>query len=165
MPGESALIYRSKIDLLYPLLALAMFLQGFLMLWVYDPFMPPLHNYAGGLFVGLGILATFSMLTTTYKITGSELIVYFSMIPRRIPLKGIERVADKRGFAVRLGYSRDAVEIKYRTGRTIGSVVISPKDKDTFMWDLTKAMSDLEMPNGGVDAGTGNRHRPRRHRT
>lgn len=122
------------------------------MLWVYDPLPPPFYNYAGWLCVGLGILATLSMLTTTYRITDRELLVRFLMLQRRIPLKGIERVAEKRGIGLtaRYGYSRDALEVKYKTDRMVGSLVISPQDKDTFMWELTKAMSGADVPNGSL---------------
>ena len=154
MAGESALTYRSKIDGWHVLFTLALFLQGFVMLRVYDPLPPPVYSYGGWLLVAIGVLAVSCMLTTTYKITETELLVRFLMIPMRIPLKGIERVAEKRGSAVRFGCSRDALEVKYRTDSTIGSVVISPKQKDAFLQELTKAMARAAAPCGSFVAGS-----------
>jgi len=146
MAVESALKYRSKIDLLRPLLALACFLQGFVLLCVYDSSPPLLRTYGGWLLVGIGILSVFSMLTTTYKITDRELIVRVFMLPMRIPLKGIERVAQRESLAIGRGSSADAVEVKYRTNRTTGSVVISPRDKEAFIRELTLAVQRLLAP-------------------
>jgi hypothetical protein len=146
MADESTLTYRSAIDLLHPLLALALLLQGGLMLWVYDPLPPPLHNYAGWLFIGFGVLAVLAILTTSYRITDSNLVVRSFLFRLRIPLKGIEKIADRRCFPVRFGCSRDAVEVKYRSNGMTGSVMISPKDKDTFLWDLTEAIAGAAVP-------------------
>jgi hypothetical protein len=55
---------------------------------------------------------------------------------------------------VRFGYSRDAIEVKYRTNGMIGSVVISPKDKDTFLWDLTKALAGANVPSENPVTGS-----------
>ena len=107
---------------------------------------PPLHNYAGWIFIAFSVLTVLCILTTSYKITDSSLVVRSFMFCVRVPLNGIEKVADRRGFFVQFGHSRDAIEVKYRANRMIGSVVISPRDKDAFLWDLTEALAGADVP-------------------
>ena len=89
--SPSTRAYRSKIDGWHILLVAALFLQGCLMLWVYDPLPLPFFVHAGWLVVGLGVLATLSVLTVRYEITDTELTVRFLMLRLRIPLAAIEK--------------------------------------------------------------------------
>lgn len=62
----------------------------------------------------------------------------------KIKYNNITRVKD--GHSILVGYriltSRDSIEIFYKTG-LIGSVKISPKDKDLFIQELTKRCPHL----------------------
>jgi len=70
------------------------------------------------------------------------------MFSSRIPYNQITRITGKPNIWVgyRLLFSRDAIEIHYRTGWT-GSVIISPENQKLFIEELLRKNDGIRTEN------------------
>jgi hypothetical protein len=80
-----------------------------------------------------------------YEITSSDLIVRYWPFRSTVPLDSIWEVRPTRNPMSAPAPSLDRLEIKYRKkNRYRGLVLISPKDKESFVRDLAKAAPRLQ---------------------
>ncbi|MDZ4258972.1 MAG: PH domain-containing protein [Gemmatimonadales bacterium] len=86
-----------------------------------------------GLILGLGV---WLVLTTAYTIEREELIVRCGPLTERVPLRSITAVSASRSLLSSPALSVDRLAIAYGKG---ARVLISPRDKQGFLTDLSNA--------------------------
>lgn len=82
-----------------------------------------------------------SLAAISYELKEDFLLVKAGMIRSKIKYKDITNITFQPNIWVgyRLIFSRDAIEIHYKTG-LLGSIVISPENKMQFVEELNKRM-------------------------
>lgn len=84
-------------------------------------------------------------LFTSYEIAESELVLRVGLHPQRVPLRDIFAVEASRGQLGMPAWSNDALKIRYHRNRVVGDyVVISPRDKDTFLAELERRVPGVQ---------------------
>jgi len=157
---DSAMIYPSKKDLwivalILPIILLLLGIGIFLLSLVVVQAAPLFALIPALALMIFGWLFLWPMLSVTYEITPTDLIVHFGPLCFRLPLDAIADVIPKTDYAAEaawhLGWSLDRVVIKYRkkSGKVawIG-VSISPADKERFLDELAEALERIKLPGG-----------------
>jgi Bacterial PH domain len=85
-----------------------------------------------------------------YEITPSELVVRSGFLHWEIPLSSIQRVQPSHNMLSSPALSLNRLRIEYiRNGKT-RFMLISPKDKPGFLWDLAQNAVGLEQRDDGI---------------
>jgi membrane protein YdbS with pleckstrin-like domain len=80
-----------------------------------------------------------------YEITASTLLVRSGWIRRQIPLSSIQRVFPTNNPLSAPALSLDRLQVEYTQGSLPRFVLISPRDKPSFLRDLADHAGDLEV--------------------
>lgn len=112
-------------------------------------FFAPLTDWGGVviavlLFVASSTLIIWSWRDIEYVCTEDHLLVRGGPFRSRIPYSEITRIFETGNIfsGYRILSSRDALEIQYKTG-WLGSVTISPENKETFIEEMHKRCPQL----------------------
>jgi hypothetical protein len=115
-------------------------------LWL-DPEVGPVEI---GVVLGLCVLITglllWLMIDIRYTMTDEHLIVKGGPFGSKIKYADITRITDRPSIwaGYRILASRDAIEVHYKTG-FMGSVMISPADKERFIAELQKRNPSIRL--------------------
>ncbi|MGM7700609.1 PH domain-containing protein [Pseudalkalibacillus sp. Hm43] len=92
------------------------------------------------------------MFSTSYTLLDNHLLVISGPIRSKIPYEEITRIAPTSQIIVgyRILTSKDAIDISYKSG-WMGSVKISPKQKERFVGELFKRCPNAKVE--GFDLG------------
>lgn len=92
------------------------------------------------------VFLLYSSFSITYTFQGDHLLVRGGFIRSRIPYEDITKVSatNEIFFGYRLLSSRDALEIFYKKA-VMGSVKISPDDKELFLTELKKRCPHVQI--------------------
>jgi hypothetical protein len=95
---------------------------------------------------GLIILVLWACYKTRYEITATELIIWFPPFRTALPLESLFEVFPSHNPLSAPAPSMDRLRINYRrkSGRK-GFALISPRDKESFVRDLTSAAPHLRL--------------------
>lgn len=110
-----------------------------------------IHAFRSGLLSSSFTAALVALLTYPlyYEITFSELQVRCGiLINKEIPLSAIEEVFPTRNPVSAPAWSLDRLQVNYRDGGRLRSILISPEAKESFLMELVTSASGLRMENG-----------------
>ena len=135
------MIYRSKIDAWLALLALAG-LAAVIGLGL----VPLLRQRAWAhaiAIVGVVALLIASVYPLHYQVTDSDLVVRSGIQRWQIPLAAIVGLKPTNSFVASPALSLERLEVSYEDNGKIRSLLISPKDQDGFLYELSTRVCRL----------------------
>ncbi len=97
----------------------------------------PADRVIGAVVLGMLLATLLLVFPCRYRLTHSALHIRCGIIRSRVPLDAIERVRPTRNPLASAALSLDRLRIDYRTGRFTRSVMISPRDREGFLRELS----------------------------
>ena len=97
----------------------------------------------GGLSLAAGAFMLWTLYGTDYTLTDERLIIRSGPFRWRIALQAIHSVDPSRSLLSSPAVSLDRLRVRYGPSRR--SVLISPDDKERFLWDLAMRAPGLEL--------------------
>lgn len=136
------LIFKSRIDAWFVLVLVAADVAVVVSLVAarQTPALWPVHLVTIALGIGLPL---WLLISTRYEIGDTDLHIVSGPVRARIPLRDITGVEPTRSVLASPALSLDRLRISYGT---YGSVMISPKDKDGFVRELTARVDSVAGP-------------------
>lgn len=136
-----AIVFRSRIDAKFKVLALALLGVSFMTLWLRPkPAPTALWGLTGLLMFSAAGFVLWTTFTTYYELEHDALLVNSGPFSWRIPLAEINAVRPSNSSASSPAMSMDRLEILYGSGR---SILVSPADKAEFLAMLRRRVPRL----------------------
>lgn len=102
----------------------------------------------GALFIGVAGFVLWLLYGTRYTLTDALLLIRSGPFRWRVALDEIEEVLPTRNPLSSPACSLDRLRIRYRGARF--GIMISPRDKDRFLRDLTRRVPELRLAEGRI---------------